>query len=192
MCVCDQRPPYCMMCIGCVCGVLWDMLLCAVKCIRQNIVCKSLSVLVWVYFLRNSWVKKVYYCKGHLVYSLGNFFMITLSSVPFKIIKFSLFKVIDPPYFLWWFNMADVKLSLRERLPTFQTSWDHVIPQHLCCGLRIPHLYSCGVAGRGNAGYISLAPANPRGLQFNFRWVQTRFRLSWFLWLLFLKFHKLN
>ena len=103
--------------------------------------------------------------------------MITLSSGPFKIIKFSLFKGVDPPNFLLKFNMADVKLWLRERLPTFQTSWDHVILQHLRCGLGIPHLHSCGIGRCGNAGYISSAPAGAGGLQFNFRWVQIEFRL---------------
>ena len=61
--------------------------------------------------------------------------MITLLSGPFKIITFSLLKVVDPPNCPLKFNMADVKLSLRVRLPTFQTSWDHVIVQHLRCGL---------------------------------------------------------
>ena len=132
-------------------------------------------------------------CKGHLVYSFKIIFMITLSSRPSKTIKFSLLKVVDPPppppplppNFLLKFNMADVKLSLRERLPTFQMSWDHVIPQLLRCGLGIPHLHSCGIGRCGNAGYISLAPACAGGLQFNFRWVQIEFRDSWFLWLLF-------
>ena len=122
-------------------------------------------------------MEKISCCKGHLVYLLGIIFMITLSSGPFKIIKFSLFKVVDPPNFLLKFNMADVKLWLRERLPTFQTSWDHVILQHLRCGLGIPHLHSCGIGKCGNAGYISSAPTCARGLQFNFRWVQIEFRL---------------
>ena len=81
--------------------------------------------------------------------------MITLSSEPFKIIKFSFFKVVDPPNFLLKYNMADVRLSLRECLPTFQKSWDHVILQHLRCGLGIPHLHSCGIGRCGNGRYIS-------------------------------------
>lgn len=143
----------------------------------KTIVCNYQSTLLWVYFLRNLSAEKFSYCKGHLVYLLGIIFMVTLLSRPFKNIKFSLFKVVDPPNFLLKFNMADVKLSLRERLPTFQTSWDHVILQHLRCGLRIPHLHSCGIGRCGNAGYISSAPAWARGLQFNFRWVQISFRL---------------
>lgn len=64
-------------------------------------------------------MEKFSYCKGHLVYLLGIIFTIFLLSRPFKIIEFSLFKVVDPFNFLLKFNMADVKLSLRERLPTF-------------------------------------------------------------------------
>ena len=71
-----------------------------------------------MYFLKNLRVEKFSCSKGHLVYSFGIIFMITLLSGPFKSIKFSLFKVVDPPNFLLKFNMAEVKLSLRERLPT--------------------------------------------------------------------------
>ena len=69
-------------------GVLRGMLLCAVKWNCQNnrlllSVNQTLSILPEKSELRTFLV-----LKGHLVYLLGIIFMITLSSGPFKIIKF--------------------------------------------------------------------------------------------------------